>query len=206
MERAMRSEASECKTGLAWALAVGFALLAVGFRVIPYYLDLGPYARWVWNLTPVGALGLYAGARLRSQAAYLVPLVVMLASDLLLIKPLADHGYSAFSWGRPIIYASFLLNVLIGRALRERSAPLWIGGSCLLTAGQFFVVSNFLVWAGGDGVMYAKDLSGLVQCYVMAIPFFGNTLAGDLLFSTLFFGLFAVLSLITERQKASQPA
>lgn len=119
----MRSEANESKTGLAWALAVGFALLAVGFRVVPYYLDLGPYARWVWNLTPVGALGLFAGARLRSQAAYLVPLLVMLASDLLLIKPLADHGFSAFSWGRPIIYASFLLNVLIGRALRERSSP-----------------------------------------------------------------------------------
>lgn len=67
-------------------------------------------------------------------------------------------------------------------------------------------MSNFLVWAGSDGSMYSQDLSGLVQCYVLAIPFFGNTLAGDLLFSTVFFGLYAVLSLVMERQKASQPA
>ncbi len=96
--------------------------------------------------------------------------------------------------------------MLIGRLLLDRPSLLWVGWGCLVTAGQFFLVSNFLVWAGGDGMMYPKDLGGLAQCYVMALPFFGNTLAGDVLFSALFFGLYAVLLPLSEREKASQPA
>jgi hypothetical protein len=38
--------------------------------------------------------------------------------------------------------------------------------------------------------MYAKDATGLVACYVAALPFFGNTLASDAIFSALFFGIF----------------
>jgi hypothetical protein len=43
------------------------------------------------------------------------------------------------------------------------------------------------------GIYYPPTLSGLAECYVAAIPFFQNTLAGDLLFSALLFGGFALL-------------
>jgi len=52
----------------------------------------------------------------------------------------------------------------------------------------FFIVSNFGVWF--SGVMYPKDLSGLVACYVAGIPFFQNTVLGDLFYSAILFGVF----------------
>lgn len=54
----------------------------------------------------------------------------------------------------------------------------------------FFVVTNFGVWAF-DG-LYPRTLEGLVVCYVAAIPFFANTLAGTLFYALLLFGGFAL--------------
>jgi hypothetical protein len=204
MERAMRSQPNANKQGLAWALVVGYFLLAVGLRLLPRLL--GPNTYWPWHLWAVGALGLFAGARLRSRAAFLVPVGAMLISDLLLWKPLADAGLPTFGRLTLLHYGFFLLYAVIGRFLTEKSSPLWIGGASIVGSVQFFLLSNFSVWYFGDGVTYAKTLSGLVECYVAGIPFFLNPLAGDLGFSALFFGLYAVLLPLTEREKASQPA
>src|SRR5262245_26844174 len=89
----------------AWALALLFAAGAALFRVVPYEWSLGPAAQWVWNFAPIGALALYAGARLRPFAlAMLVPLAAMLASDLYLLNKL---GPVAFGWSRLVVYACF---------------------------------------------------------------------------------------------------
>jgi hypothetical protein len=199
----MHNQASVNRPGLTWLLAVGFALLAVVIRLVPYVL--GPNTVWPWNLTAVGALGLFAGARLRSRAAYLVPLAALVVSDLLLWQPLADQGFPAFGRLTPFRYACFLLYALIGRFLVNKTSPLWIGGGSLAGSVLFFLLTNFGVWVFGDGVTYIKTLAGLIECYVAAIPFFQNTLAGDLGFTALFFGLYAVLLPVTARQKASQP-
>jgi hypothetical protein len=203
MERAMRSEAKEDKPVLAWTLAAGFFLLAVGIRLVPRLL--GPNTYWPWNLTAVGALGLFAGARLRSRAAFLVPVAAMLVSDLLMWKLLAEEGFPAFGRLTPFRYGCFLLYAVIGRFLSDRTSPLWVGGGSLAGSILFFVLTNFGVWVFGDGTHYSKDLAGLAFCYEQAIPFFQNTLAGDLGFTVLFFGLYAVLLPLSERQKASQP-
>jgi hypothetical protein len=50
----------------------------------------------------------------------------------------------------------------------------------------FFATTNFAVWAFSG--MYAPDLHGLVHCYVAALPFLWNTVAGDMLWTTLLFG------------------
>ena len=49
----------------------------------------------------------------------------------------------------------------------------------------FFMLSNFNVWFFGD--LYAKDINGLINCYIMAIPFFTNTLISTIIFSYLIF-------------------
>ncbi len=200
----MRSEAIENKPGLAWCLVIGYALLAVGLRLVPRLL--GPNTYWPWQLTAVGALGLFAGARVRSHGALLVPVAAMLVSDLFLWKLLTNEGLPTFGRLTLIHYALFLLYALIGRFLMTKTSPLWIGGASLAGSLQFFVLSNFSVWYFGDGTHYAKNLTGLTECYAAAIPFFQNTLAGDLVFSALFFGLYTVLLPLRERQKASQPA
>src|ERR1041385_8072357 len=73
-----------------------------------------------WNFAPVGALSLFAGARLRGWQAYLLPLALMLVTDPLL------GGYSATT---PLVYGSFLISVWIGTRLRESENPMWIGGA-----------------------------------------------------------------------------
>ncbi|MDP6570699.1 MAG: hypothetical protein QGF57_05610, partial [Candidatus Marinimicrobia bacterium] len=55
----------------------------------------------------------------------------------------------------------------------------------------FFIVTNFGVWFAGT--FYAKTFAGLVQCFTMAIPFFANSLAGDIMYAALLFGGFALL-------------
>ena len=209
----MGAEKRSNDNGLAWAFVAVLTALTVAYRLVPYLCDLSHQARYVWNLTPVGALALFAGARLRSRLAYLVPLVAMGLSDLLLVKLLADRGMRAFSWGTPLIYAAFLIYAVLGRALVGRSfSPLRIGGAAVLGAVQFFLLTNFAVWAFGTS--YPKTLAGLLECYAAGVPFYRQgtapfflfTLAGDLLYSGLFFGLYAVALAAAERRKAEQPA
>jgi hypothetical protein len=141
-----------------------------------------------WNFAPVGALSLFAGARLRGWQAYLLPLAVMAVTDPFL------GGYSSIT---PLVYASFLVNVWIGSRLRNTENPAWIGGAAVAGSIQFFLVTNFGAWAGFD--MYPHTFTGLLQAYTMAIPFFWRTLASDLMYAGLFFSLHAWLSRTVAR-------
>jgi hypothetical protein len=55
----------------------------------------------------------------------------------------------------------------------------------------FFILTNFGVWA--TSAMYAKSFIGLIQCYTLAIPFFGGTLLGDLVYSTVLFSSYSLV-------------
>jgi hypothetical protein len=192
--------------GRVYLWVAAFAALAVLYRLVPYLFDLGTEARFAWNFIPVGAVGLFAGARWRSRFAVLAPVAVMLLSDLLLWPFLAAKGYPTFSWSTPILYGSFTVYALIGRLIRGSSSPLWIGGAAILGALQFFLVTNLASWVGGDGVVYAKSLAGLGYCYYMALPFFRATLCADLAFSGLFFGLYALSLRVFQTEKTAQTA
>jgi len=114
-----------------------------------------------------------------------LPLLLMAATD-----PLVG-GYSFFT---PFVYASFLLNAWIGsRLLRASADPFRIGGAAAIGSFQFFLITNFGVWLHFP-TTYSHTLGGLVACYVAAIPFYGRTLAADLLYSAALFGLHAWLS------------
>jgi hypothetical protein len=178
---------------LASLLAVAAGLL----RLVPH----------PWNLTPVGALGIFAGARLRSWHAFALPLVVMAATDALLKVPLAQQGFPVVTWVTPFVYGSFLLNVCIGRLLTRTHSTVRIGGASLLASVQFFLVTNFGMWLNCAFIdptgptRYAPTVQGLIECYVKAIPFFGGTLAGDLLYCAILFGLHGWL---TRRRFAAE--
>lgn len=151
-------------------LIVGMILLAAAIRIVPH----------PWNLAPVGAIALFSGAVIGNRAvAFLFPLAALLAGDV----------FIGFHVLMPVVYASFLLSVAIGFWLREHRTVLRLGGAILLGAGQFFLITNFGVWMFLGS--YPKSFGGLVACYVAGIPFFWNTLAGDVFFSVLLFrGLF----------------
>ena len=86
------------------------------------------------------------------------------------------------------------------------SPPAISGGAAVLGATQFYLLTNFAVWLGGDGATYPKTVAGLLQCYVAGLPFYRNMLLGNLLYSGLFFGLYALALRGAERRKAEQPA
>lgn len=152
--------------------------LALSLTVLGAVLRLMPHPP---NFAPVGGMSLYAGARLRGWQAFALPLLLMAVTD-----PLRG-GYSIAT---PFVYLSFMISVWIGRRLQSTESPMRIGAACLVCSAQFFVISNFGTFLG----WYPHTLAGLAQCFTLAIPFFGRTLAADLLYSGVLFGLHAWLS------------
>jgi hypothetical protein len=161
--------------------------LAIGLTV------LGALARMTqhWNYAPVGAISLFAGARLRGWQAYALPIVLMAVTDPLL---------GGYSFATPFIYASFLINVWLGSRLRSTEQPGWIAGAAILGSAQFFLISNMGTWLQPAG-LYPHTLSGLGACLTAAIPFFRHTLISDVFYSAVFFGLHALLSRTVVRSE-----
>jgi hypothetical protein len=99
----------------------------------------------------------------------------------------------------PVVYASFAVSVGIGRWLQENRAVKRLGGTVLLGAAQFYVLTNFAVWAVGD--FYPRTGAGLMACYVAGFPYFWNTLAGDVVYAVVLFGGYALAEkwIVSER-------
>lgn len=136
------------------------------------------------NVACIGALGLFAGCYLTGYRAYLVPLAALLSSDLL-GQILGTPGIGFYHpTTMVLVYAGVLAAVPVGRFLQGRHAA-FVPAASLVASSLFFLSSNFGVWLGG---WYSMNVAGLVGCYVAAIPFFGYTIAGDLLFSSVLFG------------------
>tara|TARA_B100000524_G_scaffold347676_1_gene250169 strand:- start:982 stop:1479 length:498 start_codon:yes stop_codon:yes gene_type:complete len=120
------------------------------------------------NFSPITAIALFGGHNLSDRrVAFSLPLVILFFSDLFLgIFPI-----SLF------VYAGFLTIVYLGTKIKS------IGfGNIILSSLIFFIISNFGVWILG----YPRNIDGLIQCYTLAIPFFGYSIAGDLFFGYLF--------------------
>jgi len=112
----------------------------------------------------------------------------------LALMAVTDPFVGGYSFATPFVYAGFLINVWLGsRLLRSTRNPLRIGAAATIGSLQFFIITNFGVWLRFP-TTYTHTVQGLVSCYVAAIPFYGRTLAADLLYSAALFGLHAWLS------------
>lgn len=159
------------------------------FWVLLGIITFGAFTRLIEhppNFTPVLAIALFAGAYFGFRSlAMLVPIAVMLASDLVLHMTM---GYEFFTLMRAVIYGTLIGVVCLGFWMRS-GVNLWkftfstLGGAIL-----FYLTTNFLAWA--QGVHYPLTFEGLMTSYTAAIPFFRNTLASTVLYSALFFGVF----------------
>jgi hypothetical protein len=145
-----------------------------------------------WNFTPVAAALLYFGAR-GSRRQLWVPFVLLAASDVILTKFVYSYPLTA---DQLVVWAWYAAILLLGTRLTKNSNWLRIGGAALASSVSFFVVSNFTVWA--SGTMYPKTMSGLMTCYAAGVPFFRRALAGDMLFTTVMFGLPALAAAIAR--------
>ncbi len=136
------------------------------------------------NVTPIGALGLFSGAYLLNRWSPLVPLAALLISDCWL-------GFYT-----PIImlsvYASFALSAVLGRfMLVKKITVMRVACGAFGSATILFVLSNATVWA--TGLYYPLTLDGLVACFILAIPFYGNTIIGDLFYAMVLFGSYEAI-------------
>lgn len=163
--------------------------------MIAVLIRLFPHAP---NFAPIAAMGLFGGTYLNKKYSLIIVFITLLVSDYLLlyIHPFSPQFLNLSKFYSPIallhsttlfVYGSFLLIALIGIWLKSHKSAKNILAACLSSSILFFLITNFGVWAQG---MYARDISGLWQSYVMGIPFFKNTLLGDLFYVTLFFGSF----------------
>ncbi len=152
-----------------------FALVLILFAA---FSRLVPHAP---NFTPVISIALFAGAYLQKRFAFLVPLAAMLMSDLIV------GFYSPVSMA--FVYGSLLLIVAFGVTMNNKVSIMKIGGFSLAGAVLFFMLTNFGVWIVPNS-LYPRTFAGLVECYVMAIPFFGNTIYSAVIYSALMFGAY----------------
>lgn len=128
------------------------------------------------NFSPVLALALFGGVYLGKRTAVVVPLLLMIITDLIL----GLHDTVLFTW------TSILLIALMGGWVRERKSTVNLFGASFLSAVIFFLVTNFGSWLA----MYPHTAEGLRQCFVLAIPFFRLTLASTVFYSVVLFGTY----------------
>ncbi|MDE2026399.1 MAG: hypothetical protein KGJ07_07945 [Patescibacteria group bacterium] len=156
---------------------IGVILLAAFMRLLPH----------VPNVTPIAAMALFGGAYINKRFALVVPLLAMFISDFFL----------GFHPVMPFVYGSFLLSGFLGLWLRKRKSPFRVFSASVISSILFYLITNFGVWFMGG--LYPKTMSGLITCFVMALPFFRNTIVGDLMYTTVLFGGFELIGFYTRR-------
>ncbi|MFK8114664.1 MAG: DUF6580 family putative transport protein [Rubripirellula sp.] len=139
------------------------------------------------NVACVGALGLFAGCYLAGRRAYLVPLAVLLVSDLVghLLGIPGMGFYNPITMG--MVYAGMLAAIPVGRWMRDNQSKLRLPIGSLIASSLFFLISNLGVFLGG---WYPMTAGGLLACFTSAIPFFGYTITGDLICTFALFGAY----------------
>ncbi len=161
------------------------------------------------NFAPIAATALFGGAYLNKRFAILVPLLAIAISDYLLLyinpfgNPVFDlstihplsamfHDTTVFVWG------SIMVAGLIGMFLKNRKKPSNVLASSIANSVQFFLITNFGVWAMGA---YSRGLDGLMTSYIMGLPFFRWTFLGDLFYTFVFFGAYELAYFVAKKSK-----
>ena len=154
-------------------LGLGLILIGAGLRMLPH----------PDNFTPVTAIALFSGVVLPPSIALTLPLIVMISTDLII-------GPHPLFW---LVWGAFSLVSLLGVWLRGNSKPRTVIFGTVAGSVLFFVLTNLGVFLFEN--MYPHTREGLARCFTMALPFFRNSLLGDLFYSAVFFGIFATAKL-----------
>ena len=136
------------------------------------------------NFTPIFAISVFAGIKFKDNLfSYLVPVFAMLVSDAII----------GFHSGMIIVYLAIVLSAFISRRFNKINTS--VLGSCIL----FYLITNFQVWVMSSS--YPKSLTGILECYTLAIPFLGMTLLSTFFYSYVLFYVYSFLSKIKFYQK-----
>lgn len=167
-------------------LAVLLVLLGVVMRLVPHAA----------NFAPISAIALFGGVYLSRKYALALPIAALVISDLVI-------GFDSLQ-SRLTVYGSFLLVGLIGLVVRKNKNALSIAGGALSGSIVFFLITNFAFFY--PQTMYVHNLSGILESYYMGLPFFKNTLLGDLFYTGLLFGTYELAMRLAAKTKSSGAA
>lgn len=166
----IRQEVADMRAKLFTISAIIFALAM--FRLLPH----------LPNVSPVAAMALFGGAYFADKRmAFIVPFVALFLSDLVL----GLHNSMIF------VYAGFALTVAIGFLLKNRVTITNTVFATVVSSVLFFLLTNFGAWMTSG--LYVKSVEGLMQAYAAGIPFFQNSLLGNLVFVAVIFGGYQLL-------------
>ncbi len=166
-----------------WFIA-GLVLVGIAGRLGPH-----PY-----NFTPLTAIALFAGSFLGRKNSLWIPMAILFISNLFI----GWHDTLLFVMG------AFALVSMIGWWVGQK--PQWtrIISGVLASSTVFYLITNFAVWFMHD--MYAKSAQGLWHCYVAGIPYYRNMLMGDVVYSGVLFGAYAIASQTLLQSKTARNA
>lgn len=164
-------------------IALGLVLVATLGRLVPH----------PWNMTPVAAAAIFAGVKLGKRYAVVVPLAAMLFGDLVI-------GF--YNWHMlVVVYASMLLVGAVAFFTREKKGVTAFFGRPVFAAVLFFLTTNAAVCF--FGTMYPHTGIGLLASYGAGLPFFGRDLLGNVLYTTLIFGVYEYSFALFQRRSAA---
>jgi len=134
------------------------------------------------NFAPIAAMALFGGVYFNKKSfAFIIPLMAMFLTDAII-------GFYSTAW---LTYLSFALIVVIGIVMLKKVSVKKLIFASITASVSFFAITNFGVWA--LGTLYPKTPAGLMESYIAAIPFFQNSLIGDLFFVGVMFGVYELV-------------
>ncbi len=167
--------------------AIFLILAAMSLRVARHYgiINLPP------NFAPIAAIALFSATYLPKKQALIIPIITMIIADLFI--GFYNPAIMFF------VYLSFILTSVLGLYIKQNKSLANIIGGSLIASILFYLITNSAVWSFSG--LYPQTIQGLYQCYIMAIPFFRNTLLGDLFYVTLIFGSYELVVYLVKNKK-----
>lgn len=150
---------------------VVFITIAILTRILPH----AP------NFTAVGAMVIFSSILMPFEYSFMTVMTTLVISDYFI------GFYPILPW----VYGSYLLIMILTLVIKKTFNYKRIIVLSLSSSILFYVITNCGVWVTTS--MYPKTLSGLIECYYMAIPFFRNSLLGDIIYSSIFYGVYYIL-------------
>ena len=147
-----------------------------------------------WNFAPIIAIALFAGVYLGKNYAISLPIIAMLVGDFFI-------GFYDWRLGLAV-YGSYMVIGLLGLVIKKHKCLETVIAGSIVAPVIFFIVTNWAVWQFSP--WYAKSIAGLIQCYSLALPFFKNTLLGNLFYVFVLFGAYEAVIILAKQKKASR--
>jgi hypothetical protein len=174
------------KLNLRFITILSFILLAAASRFLPFH-----------NFTALGAISLFGAAHFSKKwVAVAITILTAWATDLFVNNVLYAKFFPTFTWfydGFYWQYGSYVLIAVAAFFIFNKVTVQTVLAGALASTAIFFLISNFGVWASSTTVLYPKTITGLLDCYIAALPFVKGTLLSDLIYSVVLFGGFALV-------------